>query len=403
MKEKDFELKIKSALEKFKDGYKARDVKAVDQFINRLFEKNDKTAVLGTSFGEWMIGQAGAKELVESDWKYWGDVDIDTSNLDINIFGDTAFVNIKGTVRYEFEYTEAKFDSYLNFVKHFFEPSDQDYRMSAKAKAGHIGFVLTHFNQIRKEGKREYFYPLRINAVMIMQDDMAVFRFMKFSMDSHCQYPELRIDGQMMSMDEYYNQQKGFAEECSKEDRSEAKTAAAEFMNFIRNGFNEEDKGSDDINMFLSGRGDNYVIDTKGGINKGEKALAVIQDLKAKWSRLAVDEKAVFADVNGDAAWVVCNGLASQNMNGEAGAELMMSRIQKITEKDGSSKDKLFAVQKQIADYFLQYSKGEYFLWPVRIAAMLIMENGKWKLHGMSFSYPFYYILEGKYDMEGML
>jgi hypothetical protein len=54
-------------------------------------------------------------------------------------------------------------------------------------------------------------------------------------------------------------------------------------------------------------------------------------------------------------------------------------------------------VQKCVADYFLQYSKGEYFLWPVRLAAMLIKEHEQWKLHGISISYPFYYVLEGKY------
>lgn len=403
MKEKDFGLNIKEALEEFKQGYKARDIKVVDAFIDRLFDKRGKTAILGTSFGEWMMGLSGVKELVESDWRYWGDVDIDTSNIDMTIFGDTAFVNLTGTVRYVFEYTEEKFDSYLNFVKHFFDPADQDYRMSSKAKAGNMGFVLTHFNQMRKEGKREYFYPLRINAVMTMQEHRAVFRFMKFAMDYYGQYPELRIDNQMMDMNEYYAQQQGLADACAKESRPEAKRAIEEFMKFISESFNGETKETDAINAFFSHRKDNYIIDTKGTVYKGEAAIEAVQSLRKTLSKLALDEKTIYSDVNGDAAWIVCNVLVSRTISEQEGTEALMSNIQRITEKDNASKDKLFAVQKLVAEYFFQHSRGEYFLWPLRITAMLTRENEQWKLCGASFSYPFYYILEGKYDAASMV
>lgn len=398
MKDKSFENKIRETVEEFKEGYKARDIKVVDAFIDRLFEDNEKTAVLGTSFGEWMIGKAGAKEIVESDWKYWGDVDIDASNADIAILGSTAFVNLKGTVRYEFEYTEAKFDSYLNFVKHFFDPNEEDYRMSPKAKAGHIGFVLTHFNQIRKEGKREYLYPMRINAVMTLQGDRAVFRFMKFSMDSCSQYPELRIDDQMMDMNEYNIQQQGFALEYAKEARVEAKMVIDEFMRFIREGFSGADKDIDLISRLFGEDKDSYIIDPKGTIHRGNTIPETVQSINKTLGKLAVDERAIYCDVSGDTAWLVCNGLASRVMSQQEGAEALMSNLKNITEKDCASKDKLFEVQKRVAEYFLQCSKGEYFLWPIRIAAMLIKENGQWKLYGVSISYPFYYILEGKYD-----
>lgn len=394
-----FEPRIKESLEAFRQGYIARDINAADQFIDRLFDKSDKTAVLGTSFGEWMVGPEGAKEIVESDWKYWGDVDFDTKAADITVFNDIALINLKGTVKYIFEYTPEKFDSYLGFVKHFFDPADDDYRMSAKAKAGQIGFVLTHFNQIRKEGKREYYYPLRINAIMKMQEDRAVFRFMKFSMETYSQYPELRVDNEMMDMAGYYEQQKGFAEACAKENRKETKAVAAAFMKFIRDGFNGEPKETDELKEYFSSQG-SFLIDTKGNVLKEQAALEGMKDLRNIWDKLAVDENAIYSDAIGDTAWVVCNGLAGSTISEQEGAEALMSGIRRITEKDAASKDKLFAVQKLVADYFLQFSKGEYFLWPIRIMAVLIRENEQWKLHGMSLSYPFYYILEGKYDSE---
>jgi hypothetical protein len=394
----DFEHKIRQALEKFRLGYKNRDIKVIDEYIEALFDGNEKTAVLGTSFGEWMQGIEGAKELVQSDWEYWGDVDIDTASARISIIEDVAFVELKGTVRYEFEYTEEKYESYLNFVKNFFDDSKDQSRMSSRAKAGNIGFVLTHFNQNRQEGKREYFYPLRINTVMTIHDDKAVFRFMKFVMDHYNIYPELRIDNQMMNMNEYYKYQNDFVQACAKEQRSEIKEAIEGFKMFIDGGFNGSETISD-IQKHFCNRHKPYIIDTFGRIHEDGAAAGFVELQRAMWHNLAIDYKAIFADVKGDAAWMVCNGLASSTISQEKGSEILMSDIHDLMDKNLSSKDKLFVIQKEVANYFFQHSKGECFTWPVRIAAMLVKEVDSWKIHSMSFSYPYYYVLEGKYTV----
>lgn len=398
----DFEQKIREALEKFKLGYKNRDIKVIDEYIDDLFEKSEKTAVLGTSFGEWMTGIEGAKELVQSDWEYWGDVDVDTAGARISIFEDAAFVDLKGTVKYEFEYTEEKYESYLNFVKNFFDSSKDQSRMSSKAKAGNIGFVLTHFNQNRQAGKRAYFYPLRINAVMTMQDNQAVFRFMKFSMDHYNKYPELRIDNQMMNMNEYYQQQNDFVQDFAKEQRLETKEAIEEFKKLIDEGFNGIEPITD-IQKYFSRKNKPSVIDTAGRIHEDEKAAAFVELQRAVWHKLAIDFKAVFSDVKGDVAWLVCNGLASSTIGQERGSETLMSDIQNLIDTKLNSKDKLFVIQKEVANYFFQHSKGEHFIWPVRLAVMLVREEGQWKIHNLSLSYPFWYILEGKYTALDMI
>jgi hypothetical protein len=395
----NFEQNIREALEKFKIGYRNRDIKVIDEYIETLFEKNEKTAVLGTSFGEWKKGTEGAKELVQSDWEYWGDVEINTASANISIVEDVAFIDLKGTVRYEFEYTDEKVENYLNYVKRFFDPANDQYKMNEKAKAGAIGFVLTHFNQNREAGKRAYFYPMRINAVMTMQEDRAVFRFMKFSIDYFGKYPELRIDNQMMNMNEYYQQQNDFIEEFTKEQRPQVKDAIEEFKKLIDEGFNSTCTKAD-IEKHLCTQHNSYVIDTAG---HKEEAAAFVEAQRNIWQKLAVDYNAVFADAKGNTAWLVCNGLASCTMDREKGAKQLMADIQKIVEGSFNSKDKLFIAQREVANYFLQYSKGEYFLWPVRITAMMVMEENQWRIHNMSFSYPFYYILEGKYSGADML
>lgn len=399
---KEFEIKIKEALALFQEGYKNRDLNILDSYIETLFEDHKKTAILGTSGGEWMKGKEGAREIVESDWKYWGDVAIDIEGAAIEVLGETAYVSMKGTVKYVFEHTEEKYESYLNFVKNFFDASTLDYRMSPKAKAGTMGFVLTHFNQNRTEGKREYFYPLRINTVMTMKENRAVFRFMEFSVDYHGRYPELRIDNQMMNMNHYYREQKDMAEALRAEQRPEIKAIIDSAVGFLQQGFNKGAQAND-LSGYFSGTQDIRLVDTKGSCHKGQAVIDYILSQRATWKNIAVDDNAVFVDYEKETAWLVCNAVASNTIDENAAGERLMEYIQNTIDCDLTAKDKLFVVQREISAYFMQHAKGDQFLWPLRIAAVLQKEEQQWKLHDMSISYPFHYVLEGKYTGADMI
>jgi hypothetical protein len=53
--------------------------------MDELFIKEEGQLIIGTGSDEWCRGFEQSKELVESDWKYWGDVFIDTNASSVEI------------------------------------------------------------------------------------------------------------------------------------------------------------------------------------------------------------------------------------------------------------------------------------------------------------------------------
>ncbi len=91
---------VRSALQKFQDGYTARDVTQVDSFME-LFIKSDEIELVGvgaTKRGgdEWFQGWQAIREIVEGDWTYWGDVRLDVAGAKITVAGDVAWLSTCG-------------------------------------------------------------------------------------------------------------------------------------------------------------------------------------------------------------------------------------------------------------------------------------------------------------------
>ena len=93
---------IRATLQKFQDGYTARDATHLDDFM-QLFAQNDKIEMIGIGAAkraaqEWFEGRSRIREIVENDWRYWGDVKLDVNGAKITANGKTAWLSTTGTV-----------------------------------------------------------------------------------------------------------------------------------------------------------------------------------------------------------------------------------------------------------------------------------------------------------------
>ena len=93
---------IRAMLQKFQDGYTARDVTQLDDFM-QLFAPNDEIEMIGIGAAkraatEWFEGRSRIREIVENDWLYWGDVRLDVDGAKITLNGETAWLSTTGTV-----------------------------------------------------------------------------------------------------------------------------------------------------------------------------------------------------------------------------------------------------------------------------------------------------------------
>jgi hypothetical protein len=93
---------IRSALQKFQDGYTARDATKLDEFM-QLFVQDESIEMIGVgaskrAANEWFEGPARIREIVEGDWTYWGNVKFDVAGAKITVQGEAAWLSTTGTV-----------------------------------------------------------------------------------------------------------------------------------------------------------------------------------------------------------------------------------------------------------------------------------------------------------------
>jgi len=91
------ESDVRMALQYFQNGYLARDVARLDDFM-QLFVPADSIEMIGIgaarrAANEWFEGPARIREIVENDWLYWGDVRRDGAGAKITVHGDVAWLS----------------------------------------------------------------------------------------------------------------------------------------------------------------------------------------------------------------------------------------------------------------------------------------------------------------------
>lgn len=118
---------VRSTLQKFQEGYTARDVTKLDEFM-QLFVQDESIEMIGVgaskrAANEWFEGLARIREIVEGDWTYWGDVKFDVAGAKITVQGDAAWLSTTGTVTQTKAFDTA-IEFHVNDMKAIFDRAD---------------------------------------------------------------------------------------------------------------------------------------------------------------------------------------------------------------------------------------------------------------------------------------
>jgi hypothetical protein len=92
---------VLAALNDFQAGYKKRDPKDLDAFMNRLFERDGDVLIEGTDAGEWVRGFPAASEFIGADWRDWGDFRFNADDAIVWSTGDVAWIASIGEVHFK--------------------------------------------------------------------------------------------------------------------------------------------------------------------------------------------------------------------------------------------------------------------------------------------------------------
>jgi hypothetical protein len=164
---------VRQALAKFQAGYTARDVSNLDDFM-LLFVQGEETELIGIGAvarggNEWFQGLAAIREIVESDWLYWGDVILDVEGARITVKDETAWLSTTGKVVQTQAFDKA-LEFYLRSMKELLEQegASLDDRL---VEATHYGM-----RRLRERQKGiGYGWPFTLTAVLVK--DQSQWRF----------------------------------------------------------------------------------------------------------------------------------------------------------------------------------------------------------------------------------
>jgi hypothetical protein len=82
-------------LQIYQDGFAKRDVSIIDQFVDETF-CDDDVLILGTQPSEFNFEKEGAKKLLYTDWKYWGNITFYLDKVHLDQYENTVYMAMGG-------------------------------------------------------------------------------------------------------------------------------------------------------------------------------------------------------------------------------------------------------------------------------------------------------------------
>ncbi len=171
---------VRNILQQFQDGYTERKLDALEDFMS-LFVQSSDVELIGIGAAkrggvEWFEGTDKIREIIESDWEYWGDVQIDMVGAKINVAGDTAWMTTTGTLEQTDTFDKAM-PIYLEQMKKIIEDEKED-PDEKLLEATHFGL-----RRLRERLKGVGFkWPFVISAVLQKKEGQWRFHTIHWSM-----------------------------------------------------------------------------------------------------------------------------------------------------------------------------------------------------------------------------
>jgi hypothetical protein len=173
---------IRQVLQRFQDGYTERNLVRLDEFMELFVPGNDAELIgIGASArnqNEWFQGAERIREIIESDWQYWGDVRLEVNDAKITVQGEVAWLSTVGAIlQTDHIHTDELTGFSLRQMKELLDNETLSPR-DRLVEAAHFG--------VRRWREREkpvgYPWPFVFTTVMVRQEGQWRFHTIHWSM-----------------------------------------------------------------------------------------------------------------------------------------------------------------------------------------------------------------------------
>lgn len=175
---------IRNLLHKFQEGYNKRDVSIIDDYLD-LFTGDDQMITIGTDAEEFFEGKEELKEIIESDWTYWGDFKINVEGAVIVADETSAYFSTKAML-HKTHSIEVMKESSVSLMQSKLE----DETLSTEMKLLSTLKMLLAFNHEIAQGEH-YYSPMRFTGYLLKRNNEWRFQHIQYS-DNIIQ-PEKRL------------------------------------------------------------------------------------------------------------------------------------------------------------------------------------------------------------------
>ena len=171
---------VRKALTAIQAGYTARDPAKVDAFMELFLDREDIELIgIGAAergAREWFVGPEAVREIILSDWEYWGDVTFDIEGAQISLEGRVAWVTMTGKLVQTATH-EASMGHYLAQMKTLLLEDSQDPEKDM-LEAVHFG-IRRLWEKDKGVGHE---WPFVISAVLLYEANSWKFHTIHWSM-----------------------------------------------------------------------------------------------------------------------------------------------------------------------------------------------------------------------------
>jgi len=175
---------IRTVLARFQEGYTHRDASKLEAYYE-LFTLDEDMITIGTDAEELCIGGEELKEIVKSDWEFWGDLKTNVEDAIIVQHGDVAYFSTKAMISRKIEKSLMDTTFKASVVDYIFKSEK-----NPRERILHGLFDLVGRLHEREQGE-VYYAPMRVSGFLVKRDERWKIHHIQYS--DNMATPEVRV------------------------------------------------------------------------------------------------------------------------------------------------------------------------------------------------------------------
>lgn len=106
------------------------------------------------------------------------------------------------------------------------------------------------------------------------------------------------------------------------------------------------------------------------------------------WGNFLLNLDSTILRIRNDVAWVSVAGQVEQDFDRKGQFENYLGFVKTLLEKEVDPEEKILRIQLGCANTLYEIQRGQHFVWPIVLTAVLVKQTGRWLFQQIRFGFP---------------